>query len=451
MNYNFEEPEGGFLEPPKMLKNIHNLCKLKTFIQEFTSLRRIVGDDRIYIQDYMSGDFWFSMNKRYPNVFRNDVNNECLLEWLKNQVRQEEDHLMKSPWLVLPRIKFRPTKGQNLFREINLFLEKLKEFTAYTRSPYLRRKMLIRATLQLPSALQYLYKKIKYKQIQTVDEIIIKISNQEAELSKTVTKSRQKRYKKEGKQRLKNYEKSTKYSDSSSDNYNESEFESDALAPSSEKYTSWKRKRKAAERRNSNNEREKKSTMEDEKWRNFKQAENDDYSAEQQNDNKYDKDTTKERDNQAEKNDENVTHESAFLENHGIKKQKRFMNETIQKASLAIIFPQDTPDPSQEANLGIPEIADHLSQNFQNSMDCQDQHGFTTSTAQGLQDTIQDDQDRHFQEADNDFRNILDVSNQFEIHSTQSWDSSNKHLADLNRTTNIGDKELDNKEAAARQ
>ena len=84
-------------------------------------------------------------------------------------------------------------------------------------------------------------------------------------------------------------------------------------------------------------------------------------------------------------------------------------------------------------------------------MDCQDQHGFTKSNSQDLQDTIQDNQDRHFQEADNNFRNILDVSNQLEIHSTQSWDPSDEHLADLNRTTNIGDKEFDNKEAAARQ
>ena len=68
-----------------------------------------------------------------------------------------------------------------------------------------------------------------------------------------------------------------------------------------------------------------------------------------------------------------MTHEGGFLENHEIRKQKRIMNKTIQKASLAIIFLQDTPDTS-----------------------CQDRYGFTTSNSQGLQDTVQDDQDHIF-------------------------------------------------------
>ena len=80
MVYSFKETEAGVVELPKTLRNSRNLCKNKTFIQEFPSLRRIVGCDRIYMQDYMSGEFCFCISKRYPNVFQNDPNDANVLK-----------------------------------------------------------------------------------------------------------------------------------------------------------------------------------------------------------------------------------------------------------------------------------------------------------------------------------------------------------------------------------
>ena len=126
---------------------------------------------------------------------------------------------MDNPWKFLNKIRFEPMKNESLFRAINLFLGQVQEMIGYAKSEKVIRMMLKKAVLELPTVLQYLYDKVRYRQINDVEQLIKEVAKQETVLSKTVTGHLKRQYLKEAKKRrdrhYKKHEANTDETDSS--------------------------------------------------------------------------------------------------------------------------------------------------------------------------------------------------------------------------------------------
>ena len=189
---------------PSQLTRLDNMDKIQEFVDRFESFREKCGDDRVSVHDYVSVKLWNKKREQYPDVFRRG-NNQMVLDWLREQIRQEKQHMRTRPWKYLAQIKFDPV-GRSLYRAIMLFLADVRRMLAYARTDRVRRLMLKRAVLQLPSQLQYCYEDVFYGQIDSVDQLEREVEAQEQSLNGHMTSSDRKRLRREARARLEKYE-----------------------------------------------------------------------------------------------------------------------------------------------------------------------------------------------------------------------------------------------------